>query len=136
LFWYSPPEELFGNDFLAVQSSSDIWALGCLFAEMFASLTPLFQAVDHTEKVYRMFEMLGVPEFNEVEEYMALETYEDLRHIQGPPLIDKLFTGLSRGEQQLLGDMLKFDPNTRPSCQELQRCLRSLRGQVRWWTVE
>jgi serine/threonine protein kinase len=59
LFWYSSPEELFGNDFLAVKSSSDVWALGCLFAEMFASLTPLFQAVDHTEKVYRMLEMLG-----------------------------------------------------------------------------
>mmetsp|Transcript_18391 Transcript_18391/g.33076 ORF Transcript_18391/g.33076 Transcript_18391/m.33076 type:complete len:586 (+) Transcript_18391:1607-3364(+) len=119
LFWYSPPEELFGNDFLAVQVTSDIWALGCLFAEMFASLTPLFQAVDHSEKVYRMFEMLGVPDLNEVEEYMALETYEDLKNIQGPPLIDKLFTGLSRNEQQLLENLLRFDPNSRPSCQEI-----------------
>lgn len=119
LYWYSPPEELFGNEFLTVQTSSDLWALGCLFAEMFASLTPLFQAVDHSDKVYRMFEMLGVPEFNEVEEYMALETYEGLSNVQGPPLIDKLFTGLSRHEQQLLGDMLRFDPNMRPSCQEL-----------------
>ena len=37
---------------------SDMWSLGCVFAEMFISLTPLFQSVDNYERVLKYFEVI------------------------------------------------------------------------------
>ena len=74
-YWYSAPEEL-----LQEQASPvcDVWALGCIYAEMFVSLKPLFQGVSDTQKLTKMFEVLGVPEFGKVQEYMTEETYEEV----------------------------------------------------------
>ena len=38
--------------------SSDMWSLGCVFAEMFVSLTPIFQSVDSYDRIFRYFEVL------------------------------------------------------------------------------
>ena len=39
--------------------ASDLWSTGCVFAEMFVSLTPVFQAVDTFERTIRFFEVRG-----------------------------------------------------------------------------
>lgn len=36
---------------------NDMWSLGCIFAEMFASQTPLFQTVNPFERVISFFEV-------------------------------------------------------------------------------
>jgi len=40
--------------------ASDLWSIGCVFAEMFVSLTPVFQAVDTFERTIRFFEVIGL----------------------------------------------------------------------------
>ncbi len=74
--WYMAPEQIFRESHqplnfvyqfgenVAIRSeklsgdfSSDMWALGCVFAEMFISVTPLFQAVDINDKAIRFFEV-------------------------------------------------------------------------------
>ena len=37
--------------------ASDVWSLGCIFAEMFVSLTPVFQSVDSFDRTIRFFEV-------------------------------------------------------------------------------
>jgi len=45
------PERLPGN------FASDMWSIGCVFAEMFVSLTPVFQAIDNFDRALRFFEV-------------------------------------------------------------------------------
>lgn len=37
--------------------SNDMWSLGCIFAEMFISMTPLFQAIDPFDRLVGFFEV-------------------------------------------------------------------------------
>lgn len=46
-----------------IDFSSDMWSLGCIFAEMFVSLTPVFQAVDTFDRTIRFFEVKNL-DFN------------------------------------------------------------------------
>ena len=78
-YWYMAPEQVirdfsqkpldFAHDFqvemgikLKSQTNEfacDMWSLGCIFAEMFVSLTPVFQAVDAFDRAIRFFEVLS-----------------------------------------------------------------------------
>lgn len=60
--FYSSPEIIAGIAGLDSQYPADVWALACIYAELFISITPLFQAVTCYERLLRMFEVLGVPE--------------------------------------------------------------------------
>ena len=116
--WYCAPEEL-----LQEQSSAacDVWALGCVYAEMFVSLTPLFQGVSTQQKLTKMFEVLGVPEFEEVQQYMSSDTYEDISASVTPESAQgDLLSALSEQERRLLLSMLQFDPNARKSLDDIQ----------------
>jgi len=80
-FWYSAPELLFRNvsmtekedylmstkssigtfrqpEYLSNEMSLDMWSLGCIFSELFLTLTPLFQAVDQTDQINKFIEVL------------------------------------------------------------------------------
>lgn len=76
-YWYSSPEytlQLFKhiggtdlNDSAGSLESSldntidnfanDLWSLGCIFSEMFISMTPLFQAIDPFDRLVGFFEV-------------------------------------------------------------------------------
>ncbi len=75
--WYSSPEyilrssKVFEDDSLNESGGSldseeqadmnsyanDMWSLGCIFSDMFASLSPLFQAHEPFEKLVKFFEV-------------------------------------------------------------------------------
>lgn len=76
-YWYMSPEQIIrdykepqgyfkqfggkGNSLKINQNegfASDLWSVGCVFAEMFVSLTPVFQAVDTFDRTIRFFEVL------------------------------------------------------------------------------
>ncbi|CAG9335461.1 unnamed protein product [Blepharisma stoltei] len=121
-FWYSPPETLTESSFFAGQFSSDVWAIGCIFAEIFISLTPLFQAPGKKEKLLKMFEILGIPQYQEVEEYMPWEMYRELRTLAKQniePLKHLLFGSLTSKERELVTKMLSFNIDKRSTCREI-----------------
>jgi len=103
--------------------ASDMWSLGCVFAEMFVSLTPVFQSVDTFDRIIRFFEVLGIPKKEDVF-YMSQELYETiLEHINSRvyndnefPLITELVKNLSKNEAKVLTSLLLFNPNKRPRC--------------------
>jgi serine/threonine protein kinase len=120
IYWYSSPEELAGNIYLFQNFSSDIFAMGCICAEMFISLTPLFQAVGRAEKLMKMFDILGQPEYEDVEEYLTWDTYSELcSQTDREPIIHKLCDALSPDDKNLLISMLTFNPRARPSAREI-----------------
>jgi len=128
-YWYSAPEELLQEQ---ASPACDVWALGCIYAEMFVSLTPLFQGVSVTQKLTKMFEVLGVPEFGEVQEYMTEETYEEVcANISPESAQGDLLSALSEQERRLLLSMLQFSPRLRKSLEDLQAlCTPYLRPYV------
>ena len=111
--YYSPPEILAGIADLTAQFAADVWGLGCLYAELFVSITPLFQGVTAYEKLLRMFEVLGTPEWRSVEAYMTWETYKGLKGLCEAQ--ESAF-----GAEEILREMLRFDPVERCTVEELE----------------
>ncbi len=69
-FWYMAPELLFDNfkktttrrnTKSKIDFPADLWSLGCIFAEIFATITPLFQSVnliDYEKKISQVIIIL------------------------------------------------------------------------------
>jgi len=79
-----------------------------------------------------MFEVLGVPEFGEVQEYKTEETYEEVRaNISPESAQGDLLSAFSEQERRLLLSMLQFYPDSRQSLEDLQAlCTPYLRPYV------
>jgi len=138
-YWYMSPEQIIrdrkqpqgyfkqsaGNSSRTQNEgfASDLWSVGCVFAEMFVSLTPVFQAVDTFERTIRFFEVLGIPK-KEDAYFMNKELYENVilqinsRNYSDEdfPLIKELARNLSKNEEMILKSLLVFNPHKRPNC--------------------
>ena len=70
--FYISPEETFISDYVAKSKNfenlihCDLWAIGCIFSDMFLTKNPLFWTKDAEEKLYKFFEMLNLPEKHEI----------------------------------------------------------------------
>jgi serine/threonine protein kinase len=54
--WYRPPEVLFGGQ--TYNESVDIWALGCVLAELLGR-KPLFKGEGDIDQLTKIFEIMG-----------------------------------------------------------------------------
>jgi serine/threonine protein kinase len=57
--WYRAPELLLGS--YEYSTPIDIWAIGCIFAEMVTKKV-LFQGDSDIDQLYRIFRILGTPD--------------------------------------------------------------------------
>ena len=79
--WYSSPEfnyiidDIWENNTLS--NFNDIWSLGCIICEMFFINFPLFQAYSADEKIFKIIEILGFPDYEDVN-YMNKYQYDSL----------------------------------------------------------
>ena len=116
--WYQAPEQIFTDSRIS-SLKSDIWSLGCLYSDFFLSLTPLFQSVESEDRFHRLFEMMGLPDFESVKSYISPEIYDNLRSIDFEVGFSRLISGLDTVERELILSMLSFNPGNRPSVEEL-----------------
>ena len=110
-FYYTSPEVLSGIPYFLCQFGGDVWSLGCIYAELFISLTPLFQAPSPQEKLLRMFEVLGVPQFQDVEDYITWENYKEIKSLAiqtNEPIKNIIFNSLTGKEREIFMNMLCF----------------------------
>ena len=79
--WYSSPEELYINDKIYEKNfygiNNDIWSLGCIMCELFFVNFPLFQVYTTNEKILKIIDILGFPQYNDVN-YMNKYQYDSI----------------------------------------------------------
>lgn len=117
--WYRAPEVLLRST--TYNSPTDTWAMGCIMAEMF-SLRPLFPGSSEGDQLYKICSVLGSPTHASWPEGMKLAAQMNYRFPQFVPTpLSQLMPHASPEAIQLMTDLLKFDPNQRPtSSQALQ----------------
>lgn len=117
--WYRAPEVLLRST--TYNSPIDTWAMGCIMAELF-TLRPLFPGSSEGDQLYKICSVLGSPTHSTWPEGMKLAAQMNYRFPQFVPTsLSQLIPHASPEAIQLMTDMLKFDPNQRPtSSQALQ----------------
>ena len=79
--WYSSPEQNYSENEIWENNKygiyNDIWSLGCIICEMFFINFPIFQAYSPNEKIMKIFEILGFPEYEYVD-FMNKYQYDSL----------------------------------------------------------
>ncbi|KAG1705133.1 hypothetical protein DVH05_004069 [Phytophthora capsici] len=117
--WYRAPEVLLRST--TYNSPIDAWAMGCIMAEMF-TLRPLFPGSSEGDQLYKICSVLGNPTHSTWPEGMKLAAQMNYRFPQFVPTsLAQLIPHASPEALQLMTDLLKFDPNQRPtSSQALQ----------------
>ncbi len=117
--WYRAPEVLLRST--TYNSPIDAWAMGCIMAEMF-TLRPLFPGSSEGDQLYKICSVLGSPTHATWPEGMKLAAQMNYRFPQFVPTsLTTLIPHASPEAIQLMTDLLKFDPNQRPtSSQALQ----------------
>jgi serine/threonine protein kinase len=153
--WYSSPE----STFLSLQSQNneesshinlnskifdimkspqnDIWSIGCILMEMFFVSTPLLQSFSIRDKIRKMIEILGLPMYEDVSNYVNAKEYNLIAKIyhnkNNEPIIYDLMDYNKKTAnpymQELYGiilDCLSFNPEKRPSVSNLISRFRNL----------
>lgn len=112
--WYRPPELLFGAT--KYTASADMWAVGCIFAELWLGRPLLSTEPPHSElsQLRTTFAFLGTPT---EKEWPGLSKLPNLVHFEltAPPPFELTFLGLPADAIDLLKHLLVLNPNKRLS---------------------
>ena len=110
--WYTSPEENYLEDELWENNVSanynDIWSLGCIICEMFFINFPLFQAYSPNEKFIKIIEVLGFPEYKDVD-FMNKFQYDSLiKKINNKPRENNLLGFLLSNKEEPMSNLYNF----------------------------
>lgn len=72
--WYRAPEVLLGQEIYTV--SIDMWAVGCIIAEMYLS-EPFFNGSSDIEQIFKIFEKMGHPTSEDWPDLYSLPYYNE-----------------------------------------------------------
>lgn len=107
--WYRAPELFFGSKYYTF--AVDIWAVGCVFAELFLR-TPYFPGDSDFKQLDVIFKALGTPTEKDWPNHTKLPSYVKYQEYPAYP-INSLFSAASDDAIDLLEKMLKYDPTKR-----------------------
>jgi cell cycle related kinase len=114
--WYRAPELLFGSR--NYDAAVDIWAVGCIFAEML-NHAPLFPGENDIDQLHRVVAILGSPDEKTWPEVKHLPDYSKIAFAkQDPVALHKLFPNASNAAINLLSKMLCYRPSDRITVHE------------------
>jgi len=118
--WYRAPEVLLRST--SYNSPIDQWACGCIMAELF-TLRPLFPGSSEADEIYKICSVLGSPSKSTWEEGMRLAAAMNFRFPQfAPTPLSTLIPHASPEAIQLMRDLMKYDPNKRPTASQALQC--------------
>lgn len=112
--WYRAPELLWGST--CYGSAVDIWAMGCVFAELILR-KPWFVADSDIRQLQAIFTVLGTPTRAAWPGMDALPTFLEFSPCEGQPL-HKIFPQVSEDARDLLAQMMQFDPARRITAEQ------------------
>ena len=120
--WWRAPEQLLGSGYYG--PAIDIWALGCIFAELHLR-RPLFGGHKEHETdidmLQRIFALLGTITRENWPEYYKLPQQMKFTRVERTDLSTVFQMTMKENSPaiELLEAMLQLDPNQRPSAQEV-----------------
>ena len=102
-------------------SPIDIWAIGCIMAEMYLHPQPLFFGNNEKEVFYRMCSILGSPTHNNWSEGIQLAKMCNMKfpNFSSPTNLKSIIPQASDDAIDLMNKMLKWDPNDRMTANNL-----------------
>jgi cyclin-dependent kinase len=115
--WYRAPDVLMGNK--RYSTPVDVWALGCIFAEMHNG-RPLFPGSNDSDQLDTIFKELGTPDTASYPLIVALQDYKPASYhsYPKPASLAHLVPGLSPEGVDLFQRFLEIDPEKRISTKE------------------
>lgn len=117
--WYRAPE-LIMTHFTRYSTAIDIWSAGCIFAEMMGNGKPLFPGKDGYDQLQHMTSVLGSPSEDAICKVKSARVRRHFRKLprRGRRPFSQIFPHASKDACSLLGWILEFDPEKRPSALE------------------
>ncbi|XP_045157371.2 serine/threonine-protein kinase ICK-like isoform X3 [Mercenaria mercenaria] len=123
--WYRAPEVLLRST--NYNSPIDIWAVGCIMAEMY-TLRPLFPGSSEIDEIFKICTVLGTPKQDDWDEGFRLASAMNFRWPQCVPQnLKTLIPNASQEAIHLMKDMMHWNPQKRPTASQ---CLRYQYFQV------
>lgn len=112
--WYRAPEVLMGAS--SYGYSTDMWAVGAVFAEMFLRV-PFFAGETDIQQLDLIFKALGTPNEEDWPMMNMLPGYCAPKRVI-PPQLDQLFSAAGPEALDLLKGLLRFNPERRLTCED------------------
>ena len=101
-------------------SPIDIWALGCVMAEMYLHPQPLFYGANEKEVLFRICSILGTPTYDIWAEGIQQANFIGFKFPNNNKIeLDKIITNASEDAIDLMNQMLQWDPNRRATASSL-----------------
>ncbi|XP_030016017.1 serine/threonine-protein kinase MAK-like isoform X2 [Sphaeramia orbicularis] len=117
--WYRAPEVLLKSS--SYSSSIDIWAVGCIMAELY-TLRPLFPGNSEVDEVFKICQVLGTLKKTDWPYGYNLAASMNFRFPKCVPTsLRSLIPNASEDAITLMRDMLQWDPEKRPSALQALR---------------
>lgn len=116
--WYRAPELLVGDT--KYGKEVDIWAIGCLFAEMMAG-DPLFPGDSDIDQLFQIMKVMGKLSTKHQQLVARNPMFKGLKRTcdDGGKPLSKIFPSWSPFALEFVGCCLKMDPTLRPCSSEL-----------------
>ncbi|CAK9212297.1 unnamed protein product [Sphagnum jensenii] len=112
--WYRAPELLFGSKLYG--PGVDIWAAGCIFAELILR-RPFLQGSSDIDQLGKIFGAFGTPRESQWPDMTALPDYVEYQYSPPQPF-RSLFPTASEDCLDLLQRLFTYDPRSRISAQQ------------------
>lgn len=114
--WYRAPEVLLRCT--SYNAPIDIWALGCIMAELY-TFRPLFPGASEPDEIYKICQILGTPTEKTWQEGMKLASSMKFTFpkFAAKPLA-KVIPNASKEALKLMLSMLSYDPMKRPTASQ------------------
>ena len=101
-------------------SPIDIWAVGCVMAEMYLHPQPLFYGANEKEVLYRICSILGTPTYDTWAEGIHQAKFTGFKFPNCNKIeLENIITNASEDAIDLMKQMLKWDPNRRAAASNL-----------------
>ncbi|XP_025108804.1 cyclin-dependent kinase-like 2 isoform X3 [Pomacea canaliculata] len=115
--WYRAPELLVGDT--KYGKAVDIWAVGCLFAEMLTG-EPLFPGDSDIDQLYHIIKCFGNLTARHREIFLRNPLFVGMRipEVREVQPLEKKFTKISSEALDFLKQSLRLDPDNRPTSSE------------------
>lgn len=111
--WYRAPELLFGS--VLYTSAVDIWAAGCVFAELLLR-RPWLPGISDIDQLGKIFQALGTPTSDQWPGVTHLPCYVEFQKTPAPSM-KSMFPKANDDALDLLSKMCSLNPSKRPSAE-------------------